>query len=259
MKDLQMNRAMRKRAFTLIELLVVIAIIAILASILFPVFGRARENARRSSCMSNLKQIGLGIIQYSQDYDEKAPRAWIGTAGNPNYSGPTDPKWMDSVFPYIKSTQIFSCPSHTAISQYDKYVPYGTRTWGQNGSYGFQSAYYSETNPENRGLPNGPALAAITAVSTTGMVFETTCFDQYWNDKAEVQWANKAEIDPRIPISAGKTPPQLSYNDRYSVMARHLDTTNVLYCDGHVKSLNMGNLLKTSNTGYLSIFTVGED
>src|SRR5688572_16253581 len=61
------------KGFTLIELLVVIAIIAILASILFPVFARARENARRSSCQSNLKQLGLGFIQYTQDYDEKLP------------------------------------------------------------------------------------------------------------------------------------------------------------------------------------------
>jgi prepilin-type N-terminal cleavage/methylation domain-containing protein len=65
-------------AFTLIELLVVIAIIAMLAAILFPVFGRARENARRSSCQSNLKQIGLGIMQYTQDYDERLPARVIG-------------------------------------------------------------------------------------------------------------------------------------------------------------------------------------
>src|SRR6188472_4028670 len=89
-----------KSGFTLIELLVVIAIIAILASILFPVFARARENARRSSCQSNLKQIGLGIMQYTQDYDEKYPEF------NPSGLG-----WAAATQPYLKSTQILQCPS----------------------------------------------------------------------------------------------------------------------------------------------------
>src|SRR5690606_14073104 len=101
----------QKRGFTLIELLVVIAIIAILAAILFPVFARARENARRTSCLSNLKQIGLGVMQYVQDYDEMYPRAvqknehvW-NVPGIPDVSFDGDNAWLwfKLVYPYTKS------------------------------------------------------------------------------------------------------------------------------------------------------------
>jgi len=98
-----------RKAFTLIELLVVIAIIAILAAILFPVFGRARENARRSSCQSNMKQIGLGILQYTQDYDEKYPQAYWYK----NDAGDSEGyfQWTGATRPYVKSEQLFVCPS----------------------------------------------------------------------------------------------------------------------------------------------------
>src|ERR1043165_3748325 len=93
--------------FTLIELLVVIAIIAILAAILFPVFGRARENARRSSCQSNLKQIALGIAQYTQDYDEQLILGgWTGSVSSTNPC-----RWYAMLDPYVKSRQIYVCPS----------------------------------------------------------------------------------------------------------------------------------------------------
>src|SRR6478609_5300940 len=96
------RKILHKGAFTLIELLVVIAIIAILAAILFPVFGRARENARRSSCQSNLKQIGLGLVQYTQDYDERyMPFQYDSSLVS----------WPMLVQPYIKSSQLFICPS----------------------------------------------------------------------------------------------------------------------------------------------------
>jgi len=98
-----------RRGFTLIELLVVIAIIAILASILFPVFARARENARRTSCMSNLKQINLGLLQYTQDYDEKYPLYVFGPNGD--LTG-----WAETLQPYLKSKQIFQCPSDSGSS-----------------------------------------------------------------------------------------------------------------------------------------------
>ena len=93
-----------RKGFTLIELLVVIAIIAILAAILFPVFAKAREKARQSSCLSNVKQISLGILQYCQDYDEGFPGIYMGPAGG--YYGMT--QYLD---PYTKSSQIHNCPS----------------------------------------------------------------------------------------------------------------------------------------------------
>jgi len=95
------NHKLLPKAFTLVEILVVIAIIAILAAILFPVFARARENARRSSCQSNLKQIGIATMQYLQDYDER----YMVVDHDIGYT------WFDPLQPYIKSEQVFRCPS----------------------------------------------------------------------------------------------------------------------------------------------------
>ncbi|MHB8996579.1 MAG: DUF1559 family PulG-like putative transporter [Armatimonadota bacterium] len=100
-----------RRGFTLIELLVVIAIIAILAAILFPVFAKAREKARQSSCLSNVKQLTLAFLQYAQDYDEQLPMhgayetvTWPG--GGTGYN-----LWPVKIYPYIKNSQAYNCPS----------------------------------------------------------------------------------------------------------------------------------------------------
>jgi prepilin-type N-terminal cleavage/methylation domain-containing protein/prepilin-type processing-associated H-X9-DG protein len=104
---------MMRRGFTLIELLVVIAIIAILAAILFPVFAKAREKARQTSCLSNLKQLGLGMLSYCQDFDEKMPWEYWGAGSSYTWpNGTTSPgMWIPSVYPYIKNTQMMNCPS----------------------------------------------------------------------------------------------------------------------------------------------------
>ncbi len=98
----------RRNGFTLIELLVVIAIIAILAAILFPVFARARENARKTNCLSNLKQIGLGFMQYAQDYDETMP---LGCGSRPSQGSGAARCQHVAIFPYLKNTQVWVCPS----------------------------------------------------------------------------------------------------------------------------------------------------
>ncbi len=115
------SRTSRARGFTLIELLVVIAIIAILAAILFPVFAQARESARASSCLSNVKQVSLAILQYVSDYDQTFPTAIYDLAGSDPSRGQRDRPWgvwhryrtgwNEMVFPYAKNVGVFKCPS----------------------------------------------------------------------------------------------------------------------------------------------------
>ena len=113
---------MRKQGFTLIELLVVIAIIAILAAILFPVFAKAREKARQSSCLSNLKQLGLAMFQYTTDYDGTFPQIHTTalTTGRYYVSDGTNAgfflSWEDRLVPYIKNDQLMVCPSASDTS-----------------------------------------------------------------------------------------------------------------------------------------------
>ena len=103
-----------RRGFTLIELLVVIAIIAILAAILFPVFARAREKSRQTACLSNVKQIMLGVLMYAQDYDEVLPPADSWYALDNRLPGLDITYWHEGVQPYVANWQVFVCPSQKA-------------------------------------------------------------------------------------------------------------------------------------------------
>ena len=142
----------KQSGFTLIELLVVIAIIAILAAILFPVFQKVRENARRIACLSNTKQLAIAAIQYEQDNDEKTP-------GGANYNG-LGSGWAGQIYPYAKSTGVFICPDDSSSQ-----IKIGVPT-----SYGFNrncAVYTYNPTP-----PVGQSLAAFTAPAKTVLLFE---------------------------------------------------------------------------------------
>jgi prepilin-type N-terminal cleavage/methylation domain-containing protein/prepilin-type processing-associated H-X9-DG protein len=193
----------RRGGFTLIELLVVIAIIAILAAILFPVFAKAREKARTSSCTSNCKQLGLAFIQYTQDYDETYPD--LGSA--------VTYEWTLSLQPYIKNTQIFKCPSDTAVEASSYLVNNAGLSTG--GSFGVNQAALQApsttmvlidgTNASGAGSTADPANA------NGGMQSDYTM----WNQSARI-------------LSNGNTP-------------RHMGNANILWADGHAKLVtNLG-------------------
>ena len=132
---------MRRRGFTLIELLVVIAIIAILAAILFPVFARAREKARQSSCLSNLKQLGLSALMYAQDYDET-----LFPCYNTGFSPYWQFNWTKIIEPYVKNEQIYVCPSDSSPYSHANY-------WCIKASYGLNEVIAPAAN--------GPSLGSI--------------------------------------------------------------------------------------------------
>ena len=238
------NHASRKqrRGFTLIELLVVIAIISILASILFPVFARARENARRSSCMSNLKQNGLALMQYTQDNDEAFPVAIISRATAT--SGPNLPPggiwsnnywyWPQMIYEYHKSTQVFACPSSTKSNQ----LQLGSGNYGVNRL--IMPIEDDSINNGNNGLPLN--LPAIQSVSTTYLAMDAGAYVLRPGDAATPTGKNyyvpgyaDAKGLSSCTLSADSTNGSFFQADCSN--GRHLGGMNMLFVDGHVKWL----------------------
>jgi prepilin-type N-terminal cleavage/methylation domain-containing protein/prepilin-type processing-associated H-X9-DG protein len=152
---------MKRKAFTLIELLVVIAIIAILAAILFPVFAQAREKARSIACISNLKQLGLAMMQYTQDYDEKNPAGQNGWGGGQG--------WAGQVYPYAKSVGVFQCPDDP-MTDGQTSSSYGINSNLANANDTCISSGWSNCTCSQTG--DGYTIAQFNAPSSTVLLFE---------------------------------------------------------------------------------------
>ena len=217
----------RKNGFTLIELLVVIAIIAILAAILFPVFARARDKARQATCQSNLKQFGLGIMMYVQDYDEAMPHYGIEFCADTNT---TAMGFYDLIGPYVMNADIFVCPTDEyTTTSYRGAFPVGVGPWMRTlrCSYGIVRSFAGSESggrvgatPWVRGLVR---YAEIDRPAERVLVFEADAFGLRWNTDVGFN----SEGYP-IPM----TSPEEVGNMRY----RHSGQMNLLYADGHVKS-----------------------
>ncbi len=235
--------ASKPTGFTLIELLVVIAIIAILAAILFPVFARARENARRASCQSNLKQIGLGILQYTQDYDEKYPGSFRDQPGGAGGGGCNGPRvsYAQMIFPYVKSTQVFVCPSATGLLDNSCGSKFGPGTSNPDIavtgiSYAYNNIntnYPWTTGPDAPGCPGlsddgcGPAMADVTSPAITILLVDGA--EQGRTNEYNIWTAD--QIDGHSAINYN----QANGNNKWPAK-RHLETANLLFFDGHVKA-----------------------
>lgn len=241
-----------KAAFTLIEILVVLGILMLLAAILLPAFSRVRDSGRRTACQSNLKQIGMALNQYTQDWDEILAADWYATAGTPDktdWASAPDPqyKWMDAIYPYTKSEQIFTCPAATGIRA-RPWVYYKHLTVPQTDDYGSYVMLHGY-GPSNTGL--SPAVSHPHTLSGAFPVniarAESPTTTAWVTDGESGNYANTFYAQCTDTRDLDETE------------ARHLSTLNVLYLDGHVKAVREDALNKRNEAGVISAVTLAED
>jgi prepilin-type N-terminal cleavage/methylation domain-containing protein/prepilin-type processing-associated H-X9-DG protein len=220
---------LKRKGFTLIELLVVIAIIAILAAILFPVFAKAREAARSATCKSNLKQIGLAVRMYSSDYDECLPFKVNGRVWDPVV--PWTPAIVDGMYwgrfyePYTKNRQIFLCPSTVSATLKANFSSYGLNGRYLDGNNGSGSAYP---------IVSGIADAAVSDAAGTIFAHDSPEERMEISGDSLANWMRGGTIPPPPCGTGAEQNATVANQQDY---ARHSEMSNVLYFDGHVKSV----------------------
>jgi prepilin-type N-terminal cleavage/methylation domain-containing protein/prepilin-type processing-associated H-X9-DG protein len=204
----------QQNGFTLIELLVVVAIIGILAAILFPVFSRARENARRSSCQSNLKQIGLAFSQYTQDYDERYPLNFFCDPPDASCGAPSTMPvlWLYALYPYSKNTQIYSCPDAPGNTQ-QRTDASGHWIYNSASSYGWNVYFDPATSAEVTPF-DGAGLASVADPAGTLLAGDSLAYYRMAGYHDTSYFGNSS-----------------------GVADRHFDGADLLWADGHVKWL----------------------
>ena len=219
-----------RSAFTLIELLVVIAIIAILAAILFPVFARARENARKTSCLSNLKQLSMGLLQYAQDYDERFPHAVRNIPTGTPLPGDMWYKdlifWQQLSYTYYNNVEIFTCPSGARTRVKTPYV----------GHYGANERIVTTTSSTPL------SLAQLVAPASTFLCFDCGNYrlgPEYAAAPVGSQWyiPGTGDILGLDPVSQVGTYPITDDLRQDFRSGRHFQGINMAYADGHAKWL----------------------
>jgi len=205
----------RQAGFTLIELLVVIAIIAILAAILFPVFARAREKARQSSCLNNVKQIALAFAMYTQDYDEMCVGRIIytpGTVYRPYYqANGTYLSWQDLLYPYVMNRQVFVCPSA------DRGLWYGGYGWNCGLGYSLNHPDPTRTGWEYDGVK----ISEMPYPAETWCVADAAAYGVQGYLTTAYHVNTPGGYEPWDPI-------------------RHNGGSNFAFCDGHAKWVTYG-------------------
>lgn len=219
-----------RRAFTLIELLVVIAIIALLAAILFPAFSSARELARRTSCASNLRQMGLGLQQYTQDYDERLPINDTFTTGSLERND-----LFDLLDPYVKSHQVWLCPSASDAQIYKSNSGF-QRTYSINQLYGGADNFFEKSVVSSLASVIQPAESI--AMGDGQPVGSSNVFGY------QVIGSN---LDYRA--GDGKLANSLGGDSQGQFAFRHHNGANFLFFDSHVKWLSIGQTAKRSSNG----------